>query len=355
MSRTMPFLRQSCRAVAILVAILAVARLPAHAQADSRPASRAVAVAEVSMTVADLDRAVEFYTRVLGFTKRAEAETEGERPEAILGVFPAHTRAARLTLGDESIELVQFLTPQGRPYPRDARSHDRSFQHVAIIVRDMAKAYAVLRQNEVAHISPSPQRLPDWNPNAGGIEAFYFRDPDGHPLEILHFPAGKGAPKWHLPSERVFLGIDHSAITVRSTSDALAFYRDVLGMTVVGTSENSGIEQERLNAVRGARLRITTLRAERGPGVELLEYVAPDGGSPMPADVRTSDVLHRHTTIEVDDARAAARAMREKALPFVSSRVVEEDPAAASGTCFIVRDPDGHAVKITERQKGRKP
>src|SRR5262249_38354332 len=72
--------------------------------------------------------------------------------------------------------------------------NDRWFQHVVIIVRDMDRAYAHLRAHGIAHASTEPQRLPDWNPGAGGIKAFYFRDPDGHFLEILSFPPGKGDP-----------------------------------------------------------------------------------------------------------------------------------------------------------------
>jgi catechol-2,3-dioxygenase len=75
---------------------------------------------------------------------------------------------------------------------------------------------------------------------AAGIQAFYFKDPDGHPLEILRFPPDKGDAKWHLPTEKLFLGIDHTAIVVRNTEDSLKFYRDVLGLTVVGESENYG-------------------------------------------------------------------------------------------------------------------
>ena len=41
-----------------------------------------------------------------------------------------------------------------------------------------------------------PQTLPAWNTNAAGIKAFYFRDLDGHALEILEFPTGKGQPRW---------------------------------------------------------------------------------------------------------------------------------------------------------------
>src|SRR5439155_27365095 len=101
------------------------------------------------------------------------------------------------------------------------------------------------------------------------IRAFYFRDPDGQPLEILQFPPGKRDPKFQRPSGRLFLGIDHTALVTGDTEACLGFYRDVLGLEVKGESENYGIEQEHLNGVFGARLRITALRAAHGPGIEL--------------------------------------------------------------------------------------
>jgi len=139
------------------------------------------------MTVSDLDRSVEFYTQVLSFEKVAEYEVDGPDYERLEGVFGLRIRAARLQLGDEFIELAEYLVPKGRPVPRDSRSNDRWFQHVAIIVSDMDRAYQWLRQNKVPHASSGPQRLPDWNKNAGGIQAFHFRDLDGHFLEILGF------------------------------------------------------------------------------------------------------------------------------------------------------------------------
>src|SRR5438132_13918680 len=142
---------------------------------------------------------------------------------SIWGVFGLRVRAVRLRLGEEQIELLQFLAPGGRPIPVDSRSNDRWFQHVAIIVSDMAAAYARLRSFNVQHAPSGPQRLPDWNPNAGAIEAFYFRDPDGHNLEVLAFPAGKGPAKWHNPGGRLFLGIDHTAIVVSDTERSLYF------------------------------------------------------------------------------------------------------------------------------------
>ena len=104
-------------------------------------------------------------------------------------------------------------------------------------------------------------KLPAWNKNAAGIRAFYFKDPDGDVLEILQFPPDKGNPKWHRPTDKLFLGIDHTAIVVGDTDTSLHFYRDRLGLEVVGESENYGTEQEHLNNVFGARLRITSLHA----------------------------------------------------------------------------------------------
>jgi catechol 2,3-dioxygenase-like lactoylglutathione lyase family enzyme len=89
---------------------------------------------------------------------------------------------------------------------------------------------------------------------------------------------------------RLFLGIDHTAIVVSDTDASLRFYHDVLGMRISGTSENYGTEQEHLNNVFGAHLRITALRATHGPGIELLEYLAPRTGRPLPSDTQPDDL-----------------------------------------------------------------
>jgi hypothetical protein len=60
-------------------------------------------------------------------------------------------------------------------------------------------------------IPTAPQRIPDSNQAAAGIRAFYFKDPDGHNLEVIYFPPGKGNPKWKKPTNQTFLGIDHTA------------------------------------------------------------------------------------------------------------------------------------------------
>ena len=308
-----------------------------------------VAVDSVGIPVSDMQRSRAFYHDVLGFREVADREVFGEPYEKLYGVFGVRLHAVRMQLGDEFIELMQFQAPRGRPLPVDSRSNDRWFQHVAIIVSDMDRAFARLEAAGVRHASTGgPQELPAWNPNAGGIKAFYFRDPDGHPLEILQFPAGKGLAKWHQPGDRLFLGIDHTAIVVRDTDRSLTFYRDALGLSVVGRSENYGPEQERLNAVSGARLRITALRGSEGPGIEFLEYLSPRDGRPYPRNERASDLVHWQTRVLVPDADAALSRLEVEGAPFVSPGAVALPPGlvAEGNTGLQVRDPDGHVVQL---------
>ncbi len=304
----------------------------------------------VAITVADMDRAVDFYSKVLTFEKVSDTEVTGENYEHLEGVFGLRMRVVRMKLGDEFIELTEYLAPKGRPIPVDSRSNDRWFQHIAIIVSDMDKAYARLRQNKVEHASSGPQRLPDWNKNAAGISAFYFKDPDEHPVEVLQFPPDKGAEKWHRPTDKLFLGIDHTAIVVWDTDASLRFYRDLLGMRVAGESENYGTEQEHLNNVFGAHLRITALRAARGPGIELLEYLAPRDGRPFPADEHGNDIVHRHTILSTPGADVAAHQLLADKVIFVSSGVVANQTGQIGfSKAFLVRDPDGHAIELGEK------
>jgi|SRR5262245_41744515 len=334
------------RRVVLVACVLAASLTLAQSQRESVIS----AVDAVNLTVSDVDRAVDFYSRVLRFEKVSDAQVTSETYERLEGVLGVRMRRVRMRLGDEYIQLTEYLAPKGRPIPVDARSNDRSFQHVAIIVSDMDKAYACLRQNKVEHASSGPQRLPDWNKNAAGIRAFYFKDPDGHPLEILEFPADKGLKKWHRKSDELFLGIDHTAMVVEDTDSSLKFYRDLLGLYVAGESENYGVEQEHLNNVFGAHLRITSLRSQSGPGVELLEYLAPRSGQPYPADERANDIVHCQTEVVTSDAQAAAQKFISVHTKFVSSGVVtESDGQWGFRRGFLVRDPDGHAILIEEK------
>jgi catechol 2,3-dioxygenase-like lactoylglutathione lyase family enzyme len=326
-----------------------------RADAPAADVALVTAVRGVEVVVSDLNRSRAFF-ELLGFTALREEELSGTAEEEGTGIAKARVRRLELALGRERLFLRQFMAPApatGRAVPADSRGNDLWFQHVAIVVRDMDRAYAWLRAHRVTHVSSGPQTLPQWNKSAAGIRAFYFADPDGHTLELIDFPRGKGDPRWQTPSrcsrtpEELceFLGIDHTAITVSDTDASLRFYRDRLGLRLAGESENYGTEQERLNGVFGARLRITALRASAGPGIELLEYLSPRGGRPAPNDARPNDLTHWQIDVEVTNVAAAWSA--------ASASGGRGTTRTSSGREALVRDRDGHALWVSAAASGQ--
>ena len=118
-----------------ILVVLSLLGLSAVARADSGAAAPLVtSIDSIGVTVDDMDRAVGFYTSVLGFEKVDAHEVAGEPFERLYGVFGMRLAITTLQLGEERIELMQFIAPRGRPEPADSQSNDRWFQHVAIIV-----------------------------------------------------------------------------------------------------------------------------------------------------------------------------------------------------------------------------
>src|SRR6266702_7213969 len=318
----------------LVVALLALCSASISAQSPQ------VAVESIGMTVSDMDRAVKFDS-ALAFQKVSDVEVLGEQYEHLESVFGARMRIVRMQLGNEFVDLTEYLAPHGRPIPVDSRSNDLWFQHIAIVVRDMDQAFEKLRALKVQFVSTGPQTLPPSIKAGAGIKAFYFRDPDQHNLEIIYFPAGKGDPRWQEKTDNLFLGIDHTAIGIANTEASLHFYRDLLGLRKAGESENFGTEQEHLNQVFGAHLHITGMRSDAGPGIEFLEYLTPRDGRPRPADVRANDIVHWQTTIQMDEVDLMAKKLHHAHVRFVSPGVVTmpKDQAGFSKG-VVVSDPD---------------
>ncbi len=260
-------------------------------------------LSRIQLPVADLARTGRFYRRAFGF-------------EAVESAQTAAATSLTLRLGAETLELIAHRPP-GVPYPAASRCIDLWFQHLAIVVADMGAAYAQLRAagDFTAITEGGPQALP---PDSGSVGAFKFRDPECHPLELLHFPPASAPPRWLKPARgALFLGIDHSAIAVADTAASVAFYQGRLGLTVTARSLNRGIEQERLDDTPGAVVEVTALAPAdpASPHLELLCYREPAGGRPMPAGGRDSDIA--------------------------ATRLVFEGGRGA------LRDPDGHRLALT--------
>jgi len=299
-----------------------------------------LALRTISLTVSDLNCTERFFHDVLDFRVLGRRRLEDTSLNALLGLPAGPVEVLTMQLGDQHVEFMQFER-LGRPYPADSQSPDLWFQHFAIVVSDMDAAYARVRASGARPISLNgPETLPERN---GGVRAFKFRDPDGHPLELLWFPPGQGRAFWQARTG-LFLGIDHSAIAVSSTERSLALYEDLLGLHSANVVTNGGETQERLDGTAGAIVRITGLQtaAPEGPGIEFLNYEKPVTGRPA-TGIRADDIAHAHLTLVVDGLQAIiaspqARRLSASAIPLGS------DVCSAS-----IVDPDGHVLVLEEK------
>lgn len=312
--------------------------------------AKALEIKGFTLTVSDMDRSVAFFEQALGFSKLSDRTYADRNHDYLSGVFGTRVRSVTLRLGEETIELEQYLSPAGQPIPIDSRSNDLWFQHFAVVVSDMDKAYAQVSKFAISGISSAPQTIPESNKGAAGIKAYKFKDHDGHPLELLYFPPDKGNRKWQQHGGKLFLGIDHSAISVSNTERSTAFYQDLLGLEVKGGGVNTGITQEQLDNAFGAVVRITGLRPEKdsGPGLEFLQYLTPSGGRPAPSATRSNDLVATRVVLEVDDLAGLVKKLQEKNVTFVSPEVTAINGQGYS-MGLVVKDPDGHAVLLVQK------
>ncbi|HEX5314014.1 MAG TPA: VOC family protein [Gammaproteobacteria bacterium] len=300
-------------------------------------------VLALSRTVSDLDRAVAFYREALDFSLLGRERREQSAWAELLGLPRVRGEVARLGLGEEKLELVA-CEPAGRAYPPESGVADHWFQHVAIVVSDMAAACERLDARPFEAISENgPQQLPA---NTGSVTAYKFRDPDGHPLELLHFPTGSGDPGWQR-KPGLFLGLDHSAITVADLNESLDFYTRLLGFTIAGRSLNSGPAQANLDHAANVHVRVVALQpanAAGAPHLELLCYERPAGQAMLP-DTKPDDVFADRLLLEVSDLPALVRVLEAEAVSFLSPGMVR---LANGERAALVRDPTGHLLLLSE-------
>ncbi len=307
-------------------------------------AQKVTGVSTICITVKELSASLKFYKGVLQFEHLGTEDFYGENQEHLFGKFGIHYKIAHLKLGDEYVDLIDYLTSGGRGIAATQHSNDLAFQHIAIVVKDMDAAYEILQKNNVEFVSTVPQTIPLTNKAAAGIRAFYFHDNDNHNLELIYFPEGKGKAKWQRPADKIFLGIDHTAIGVSSTSGSLQFWVNHLSLEKKGESHNIGTEQAHLNFMENAELQITGLAAAEGPGVEFLQYLKPGPGLLIPSDTQCDDLWNWITRVN-----CTAIDLLFARLSQAGVKIVSEGLVVINGKKnFVARDPDGHAVWFTE-------
>lgn len=289
--------------------------------------------------VADLDRAVKFYCDAVGFRVEHDTDTTSLAWARLPSEGKLPTRSARLSLGSQQIELSEFSG--AAPYPADATSADLWFQHCAIAVDDMDAAYARwLQVGDGAAISrEGPQRLP---PTSGSVTAFKFRDPDGHPLELISFPPGSGDQVWQRQPSGLALGIDHTAISVSNVEHSTVFYR-LLGFEVASLGVNRGVEQQRLDDLAQVEVDVIALRPAKAetPHLELLGYRIPQGRN-CP-NTGACDIAADRMVLQTRNLPTLLGKLRDAHVAHITT-----GPTDSTRHVAILRDPDGHWLALIE-------
>jgi catechol 2,3-dioxygenase-like lactoylglutathione lyase family enzyme len=265
-------------------------------------------ILRIELTVTDLRRSERFYVDGLGFA----VARRGEADPAMAALLSAdRVTTVELRRGGQSL-VLQAFEPPGACYPADATSSDQVFQHFAIPVVDMGASVTRLQAMRPVPISDGPQHLPA---RSGGAVAFKFRDPDGHPLELIQFPNGHDD------------GIDHSAIVVGDAECSIAFYRDHLGFDVASSQINTGQEQDRLDGLSDVTVEVVALTPHQPmPHLELLAYRSPT--IRRTRRLRPHDLAATRLVLEVDGLPADAMRSSD------GKRVV------------LIHDPDEHALLL---------
>jgi catechol 2,3-dioxygenase-like lactoylglutathione lyase family enzyme len=292
----------------------------------ARPQSEMCRVGAFSLTTANVAGLAHFYESAFGFRRLSEQRHSGTDFQRLMEV-KGGAHGITLGLGGEKLELLEFDDP-GRPYPRGSISTDLIFQHFALVAPDIADAYQRLLavKGWMAISKEGPERLPD---SSGGVTAFKFRDPEGHPLELIAFAPATTPQRWQRAANRQgLLGINHSALSILETHRSVGFYEN-LGLRTTGRTRNSGLEQDRLDGIPGIEVDVTALRpADDGAHIELLCYHTLSRRQHLM--LRNNDIAATRIALDLGNDPD-----RDTGRPGVSRHVL---------------DPDGHHLILIETQ-----
>ena len=307
------------------------------------PAPAIERISRLTLVTADPVAASRFFEEAFDFIT-INHRICGEAEAQLVGCPNARISETVMRLGDQEIALQAF-DPPGQPYPSGSTSTDLWFQHFAIIVSDMASAYDRLcRTGRFVAISEGGlQVLP---PSSGSVSAFKFRDSEGHPLELLGFPPGGGPQIWQ---ERrgggLFLGIDHSAISVDDAERSVEFFKQGFGLKLGERTLNQGVEQSRMDAVPDACVSVTPLQpSQTPPHVELLGYHV-GSRRPIAETTASNDIAATHFVMDTDDLASVAEALTAQGARFISPGIVRLTDGSEA---IMVLDPDGHRFVVRQ-------
>ncbi|MFP6868484.1 MAG: VOC family protein [Nitrospinota bacterium] len=131
--------------------------------------------------VSDMERSLSLYQELLGLEKVQDMIFEGEMIEKLLELKEPKFRIVHLKVGDDILELMEFIQPGGEDKAR-LMANDLGITHFCFRVEDAAEVFSKIQEAGYPFSTDAPVTTPT------GRKVGYFRDPDGNLVEILQEP-----------------------------------------------------------------------------------------------------------------------------------------------------------------------
>jgi catechol 2,3-dioxygenase-like lactoylglutathione lyase family enzyme len=151
-------------------------------------------------------------------------------------------------------------------------------------------------------------------------------------------------------------GIWHFSFTVADIERSIAFYRDLLGFTLVHRQEQANEYTSRLVGYPAAHLMVAQFAVPGQPrgisshDLELVEYVHPRGTR---GDANINNPGAAHLAMCVDDIQARYERLRAAGVHFVSPpNAITAGVNAGGFTCYF-HDPDQIVLEMVQPPRRR--
>jgi catechol 2,3-dioxygenase-like lactoylglutathione lyase family enzyme len=132
----------------------------------------------VGLSVSDLERSIDFYTKNFNFKLERILEPSPDLPVGkIVGLPGCKVRIAHLSSPGAMLELFQYVEPEGKPIPSDATQADKGYIHMGFKTSELHDEYKKLSEMGVEFISEPVEIRPD-------VWVVYFYGPDGEVCEL---------------------------------------------------------------------------------------------------------------------------------------------------------------------------